>query len=123
MAKKGSYRIYFKTQNVLLRSILQIELVRNNSFCKLDLSETIVDIVGQGSVIGEMAVLTGVKRTATVTADTQVTALWLPTAAMQEIMSSSDELEYQLWDTAGKRFAMNMLGRMEPVDSRQETFG
>ena len=76
--------------------------------------DTIVDIVGQGSVIGEMAVLTGVKRTATVTADTQVTALWLPTGAMQEIMSNSDELEYQLWDTAGKRFAMNMLGNLEP---------
>jgi len=84
---------------------------------KVSVGETIVDIVGQGSVIGEMAVLTGVQRTATVTADTQVTALWLSTAAMQEIMGSSDELEHQLWDTAGKRFAMNMLGRMEPYKS------
>ena len=84
---------------------------------KVSVGDIIVDILGQGSVIGEMAVLTGVRRTATVTADTQVTALWLPTAAMQEIMSGSDELEYQLWDTAGKRFAMNMLGRMEPYKS------
>ncbi|MBL4755520.1 MAG: cation:proton antiporter [Flavobacteriales bacterium] len=84
---------------------------------KVSVGDTIVDIVGQGSVIGEMAVLTGVTRTATVTADTQVTALWLPAAAMQSIMSSSEELEHQLWDTAGKRFAMNMLGHMEPFKS------
>ena len=84
---------------------------------KVSVGETIVDILGQGSVIGEMAVLTGVKRTATVMADTQVTALWLPTSAMQEIMSGSEELENQLWDTAGKRFAINMLGGIEPYKS------
>ena len=84
---------------------------------KVSVGDYVVDIVGSGSVIGEMAVLTGVKRTATVTADSQVTALWLPTAAMQEIMGSSEELEAQLWDTAGKRFAMNMLGHMEPYKS------
>lgn len=84
---------------------------------KVSVGEMVVDIVGQGSVIGEMAVLTGVTRTATVTADSQVTALWLPTAAMQEIMNSSEELEARLWDTAGKRFAMNMLGYREPYKS------
>lgn len=84
---------------------------------KVSVGDQIVDMLGQGSVIGEMAVLTGVKRTATVTAGTQVTALWLSTVAMQEILSGSDELMYQLWDTAGKRFAMNILGGMEPYKS------
>ena len=63
---------------------------------KISVGEAVLDILGPGSVIGEMAVLTGVKRTATVTADTQVTALWLSTADMQEIMAGSKDLESQL---------------------------
>ncbi|MFH1321680.1 MAG: cation:proton antiporter [Bacteroidota bacterium] len=83
---------------------------------KVTVGDYIVDILGPGSVIGEMAVLTGVKRTATVTAETPVTALWLATSDMQEAMKGSKELEEQLWRTAGIRFAENMLGKNEPYN-------
>ena len=45
--------------------------------------------MGRGAVIGEMAVLAGVPRTATVIADSTVNALWLNTESMQAIMSDS----------------------------------
>ena len=45
--------------------------------------------MGRGAVIGEMAVLGGIPRTANVVADSSVTALWLTTASMQQIMSES----------------------------------
>jgi len=84
---------------------------------KVSVGSFVVDILGPGSVIGEMAVLTGVPRTADVTAESSVTALWLTSEGMREIMSDSKELEEQLWNTAGKRFAENMLGKEEPYKS------
>ena len=75
-----------------------------------------VDIMGRGSVIGEMAVLAGVPRTATVIADSTVNALWLTTESMQTIMSESPELSGSLWKTAAMRFAENLLGSKEPYN-------
>jgi len=83
---------------------------------KITVGDYVVDILGPGSVIGEMAVLTGGKRTANVTAETAVTALWMETSGMQEVMKDSKALENGLWDTAGKRFAENMLGRSSPYN-------
>ena len=81
---------------------------------KVTAGDYVIDILGPGSMIGEMAVLTDGKRTATVTAETPVTALWMNSSGMQEVMKDSRELESRLWDTAGKRFAENMLGKSEP---------
>lgn len=81
---------------------------------KVTVNNFLVDILGAGSVIGEMAVLMGVPRTATITADSPVTALWLTSSGMHEIMKSSKVLEEQLWKTAGTRFCENFLGKLEP---------
>ncbi|MBT3424134.1 MAG: cyclic nucleotide-binding domain-containing protein [Bacteroidetes bacterium] len=81
---------------------------------KVVVGETTVDLQGSGGVIGEMSVLAGVPRTATVIADTPVTALWLSTKEMQVILKESNELEMSLWHTAGLRFAENLLGNIEP---------
>ena len=64
--------------------------------------------MGRGAVIGEMAVLGGVPRTANVVADSTVTALWLSTESMQKIMEESPELSTSLWKTAAMRFAENL---------------
>jgi NhaP-type Na+/H+ or K+/H+ antiporter len=80
---------------------------------KVLVGENMVDLQGAGGVIGEMSVLAGVPRTASVVADTPVTALWLSTKEMQNILKESEELEMSLWRTAGLRFAENLLGNME----------
>ena len=56
---------------------------------KVSIGDLVVDIMGRGAVIGEMAVLGGVPRTANVVADSTVTALWLSTESMQKIMAES----------------------------------
>ena len=81
---------------------------------KVSIGDLVVDIMGRGAVIGEMAVLAGVKRTANVVADTAVAALWLTTEAMQKVMGESPELGDSLWKTASIRFAENLLGAREP---------
>ena len=75
---------------------------------KVSIGDVVVDIMGRGAVIGEMAVLAGVPRTATVIADSTVNALWLTTDSMQSIMSDSPELSGSLWKTASMRFAENL---------------
>ena len=81
---------------------------------KVSIGDVVVDIMGRGAVIGEMAVLAGVKRTANVVADTSVSAIWLTTESMQKVISESPELANSLWKTASIRFAENLLGAREP---------
>jgi NhaP-type Na+/H+ or K+/H+ antiporter len=81
------------------------------------IGDLVVDIMGRGAVIGEMAVLAGVPRTANVVADTSVTAIWLTTESMQKAMTESGELSNSLWKTASIRFAENLLGNREPYRS------
>ena len=83
---------------------------------KVSIGDLVVDIMGRGAVIGEMAVLGGVPRTANVVADSTVTALWLSTESMQKIMEDSPELSMSLWKTAAMRFAENLLGAKEPYN-------
>ena len=78
------------------------------------IGDLVVDILGRGAVIGEMSVLAGVPRTANVVADTAVTALWLSTEAMQQMMGQSPDLAASLWKTAGARFAENLIGSRDP---------
>jgi NhaP-type Na+/H+ or K+/H+ antiporter len=84
---------------------------------KVSIGDLVVDIMGRGAVIGEMAVLAGIPRTANVVADTSVTALWLTTESMQKAMAESAELSNSLWKTASIRFAENLLGNREPYRS------
>ncbi len=81
---------------------------------KISIKDMIVDILGRGSVIGEMAVLAGVPRTADVIADTTVTALWMGSTEMNEAMKESPALAKGLWETAGRRFTENLLKSQEP---------
>jgi hypothetical protein len=82
----------------------------------VSIGDLVVDIMGRGSVIGEMAVLAGIKRTANVVADSSVTALWFTTESMQAIMTESPELADSLWKTAAMRFSENLLGAKKPYN-------
>jgi hypothetical protein len=84
---------------------------------KVSIGDIVVDIMGRGAVIGEMAVLAGVPRTANVVSDSSVTALWLTTESMQAIMAESPELSGSLWKTAAMRFAENLIGAKSPYNA------
>lgn len=87
---------------------------------KISIMDTVVDILGRGSVIGEMAVLAGVPRTADVIADTTVTALWMRRIEMNELMEECPALATGLWETAGRRFAENLLKSKEPYINKSQ---
>jgi len=81
---------------------------------KIEIRDIRMGTAGKGSVLGEMAFLTGHPRTATVAAESPVKVLWIRRAALKSIMKKSPQLENGLWEFASMRFAMNLLGNKEP---------
>jgi hypothetical protein len=87
---------------------------------KIEIRGVTMDVVGTGSLIGEMAVLTGYPRSASVVAISQVEVVWIESDTLQSIMKRSVELENGLWEYASMRFAMNLLGRREPYSQWEQ---
>jgi len=76
--------------------------------------------LGSGSLIGEMSVLTGYPRSASIIAVTPVSVVWIESAKLKSIMKKSAVLENGLWEFASRRFAMNLLGRKEPYNQWEQ---
>lgn len=76
---------------------------------KVTINKKLVDILGKGSIIGEIAVLTNIPRTATVTAESPVTVLRLTSVSMQQVIQDNNTLEDKLWQIAAPRLAENIL--------------
>jgi hypothetical protein len=87
---------------------------------KVIINNKVVDILGPGSVIGEMAILTGMPRTATVQAESPVTVLWMSKSRLKAIIKDSPDLESRLWKFASMRFAMNLLGHEQPYNEWEQ---
>lgn len=81
---------------------------------KIEIRGITMNEVGSGSLIGEMSVLTGYPRSASVVAVSEVTVVWIESVTLKSIMKKSAALENGLWEFASRRFAMNLLGRKEP---------
>jgi NhaP-type Na+/H+ or K+/H+ antiporter len=87
-------------------------IVRGN--VKVEMGNVVVDILGPGTVIGEMANLMSVPRTASVTAESPVTVLKMNAKSMNQLMKESKVLEERLWKIAGGRFVENYISKVEP---------
>ena len=87
---------------------------------KIEIRGITMSEVGTGSLIGEMSVLTGYPRSASIVAVTPVTVVWIESATLKSIMKKSVELENGLWEFASKRFAMNLLGKREPYNQWEQ---
>jgi hypothetical protein len=87
---------------------------------KIEMGGIPMDVVGTGSLIGEMSVLTGYPRSASVVAVSPVTVVWIESGTLKSIMNKSEELENSLWEFASMRFAMNLLGRREPYSQWEQ---
>lgn len=79
-----------------------------------------MNVVGTASLIGEMSVLTGYPRSASVIAVSPVTVVWIESARLKAIMKKSPELENGLWEFTSKRFAMNLLGKKMPYSQWEQ---
>ena len=87
---------------------------------KIEIRGITMNEAGTGSLIGEMSVLTGYPRSASIVALTPVTVVWIESATLKSIMKQSVDLENGLWEFASKRFAMNLLGKKEPYSQWEQ---
>ena len=76
---------------------------------KVTINKKLIDILDKGSIIGEIAVLTNISRTATVTAESPVTVLRLTSVSMQQVIHDNHTLEDKLWQIAAPRLAENVI--------------
>jgi hypothetical protein len=87
---------------------------------RIEIRGITMDTVGEGNMIGEMAVLTGYPRTASVIAVSLVEVAWIETDTLKAIMKRSKKLENSLWEFGSMRFAMNLLGKREPFNQWEQ---
>jgi len=87
---------------------------------KVMIHNKILDILGPGDVIGEMAILTGMPRTATVTAESPVSALRLPDNAIRKLLVEIPEFKDKLWEVAAQRLAENILKQEKEFGSKSQ---
>lgn len=71
--------------------------------------EELVDMLGGGDIVGEMAMLTGEARTASIRAATAVTLVKIQRESFQEIMKGSPKVEAEVWASFAERQADNAL--------------
>ena len=83
---------------------------------KVTVKKKVIDLLGQGNFIGEMAGLTGLPRTAEVVAESPVTTLWMSNIQMMQLMKKSGLLQERLWKIGGARLAENILCEIAPYD-------
>lgn len=89
-------------------------IIRGN--VKISKRDKVLDIQGPGTTIGEMAILTGKPFSATVSAESPVTALRLKYLKIQSLLANSPDLKNGLWKIAGVRIAEGLLADISPYN-------
>ncbi len=74
-----------------------------------DSGEQLVDVLGGGDILGEMALLTGETRTASIRAATPVTLIRVGRAAFDALMLGNEALSQAVWDGFAQRRFDNYL--------------
>ncbi len=72
-----------------------------------------VAVLSKGDILGEIALLSGVRSKVKVVAETPVTALSLNQSSAQLLCQESADFENTLWRLAGSRMAVNTMARMQ----------
>ncbi len=84
---------------------------------RIGVDDRVVDVLGAGDVVGEMGVLTKQKRTASVTAESPCTVMWISAQKLRRAMGMAENLESRLWDYAAARYVENLLYHKDPYSS------
>lgn len=90
---------------------------------KVSVNDEVIDILGHGTIVGEISLITGKSRTATITAESPVKTLFLSNHDMKQIMEDYPKIADKLMYFAGARIAELKLRKTEPFSVwRQKDF-
>ncbi|XP_037070931.1 sodium/hydrogen exchanger 10-like isoform X2 [Pollicipes pollicipes] len=110
----GMLKVECRELGQLQEEIQKTGLVPNSEIMSPAHDTTVLrDYIGAGNVVGEVGLLTGRSRDASVQCETAVQAYYIPNEVMSEMMAKFNEgpenLEYLIWRSIGMRVAINVL--------------
>ncbi len=117
IAKKFSTKIYNLGDILLHEEKFEdgmFIVVRGN--IRITVKDKLIDLLGPGSTVGEVAALNGNKRTATVTAETPLTVLWMSSKELKELVTENKEIEEKIWKITAVRYAYYLLKDISPYN-------
>ncbi len=80
---------------------------------KITHEKQLLEVLGPGSTLGEMSVMTGMNRKATVIAESPVTTLKIKVIKFQRLMHDFPSIEQKLWKIVGMRFAKQLIANSD----------
>ncbi len=83
---------------------------------KISIKGELIDLLGPGNTIGEVAALNKNKRTATVTAETPLTVLWISSKGLKQLVDEYEEIGDKIWRITADRYAFYLLKDMAPYN-------
>ena len=83
---------------------------------KITIKGELIDLLGPGNTIGEVAALNKNKRTATVTAETPLTVLWISSKELKQLVDDYTEIGNKIWKITALRYAYYLLKDVPPYD-------
>jgi hypothetical protein len=89
-------------------------VVRGN--IKITIKDELIDILGPGNTIGEVAALNENKRTATVTAESPLTVLWISSNNLKKLVAEHEQVGKTIWDITAQRYGFYLLRNTPPFD-------
>ncbi|MEZ4938086.1 MAG: cation:proton antiporter [Crocinitomicaceae bacterium] len=87
---------------------------------KITINGELIDLLGPGSTVGEIAALKDLKRTATVTADSPVTVLHCSSKALKKLVTVNKEIEETIWKISAVKVGFYLLKNLEPYKRLSE---
>ncbi|MDB4533381.1 cyclic nucleotide-binding domain-containing protein [Vicingaceae bacterium] len=117
IAKKFESKIYNKGDVLLHEDKVEdgMYIIVRGSI-KITIKGELIDLLGPGNTIGEVAALNKNKRTATVTAETPITVLWISSKSLKQLVSEYKEIGEQIWHITAIRYAYYLLKDISPFD-------
>ncbi len=89
-------------------------VVRGN--IKITIKDELIDMLGPGNTIGEVAALNENQRTATVTAESPLTVLWISSNNLKKLVSDHEVVGNIIWDITAQRYSLYLLRNVTPFD-------
>ncbi|MDF1672434.1 MAG: cation:proton antiporter [Vicingaceae bacterium] len=89
-------------------------VVRGN--IKITIKDELIDMLGPGNTIGEVAALNDNQRTATVTAESPLTVLWISSNKLKKLVAEYESVGKTIWNITAERYGFYLLRDIAPFD-------
>jgi len=88
---------------------------------RITIKEELIDVLGPGATVGEVAALNGNKRVATVTAESPITGMWISSADLKHLVTDYPVIGERMWKITAGRYAYYLLKEIAPYNKLSDS--